>query len=109
MVTISNRDEKMIIWSFMEELCDKYFYASENDITTDFNINEFCNMGIFSKYLLRTGVQGVNGSSGGAHILDTLKKYAELEGFIKIDGYIVQLTEKGIAERQKSHRDWDGI
>jgi hypothetical protein len=41
--------------------------------------------------------------------LDTLKKYAELEGFIKIDGYIVQLTEKGIAERQKSHRDWDGI
>jgi hypothetical protein len=51
MVTISNRDEKMIIWSFMEELCDKYFYASENNLTTDFNINEFCNMDIFSKYL----------------------------------------------------------
>ena len=46
----------------MEELCDKYFYASENNLTTDFNINEFCNMDIFSKYLLRTGVQGVNGS-----------------------------------------------
>jgi len=93
----------------MEELCDEYFYASENNLTTSFNIKDFCNMNIFSKYLLRRGVKGVNGSSGGALVLDTLKKYAEMKGFIKIDGDIFRLTEKGIAERQQSHRDWDGI
>ena len=108
MVTISNRDEKMIIWSFMEELCDKYLYASENNLTTEFNIQVFRNMDIFRKYLLRRGVKGVKGSSGGALVLDTLKQYAETKGFIKIDGDILRLTEKGIAERQQSHRDWDG-
>ena len=47
MVTISNRDKEMIIWNFMEELCDKYLYASENNLPPDFNIKDFCNMNIF--------------------------------------------------------------
>ena len=73
MVTISNRDKEMIIWNFMEELCDKYLCASENNLPADFNIKDFCNMNIFSKYLLRRGVSGVNGSSGDALVLVTLK------------------------------------
>ena len=76
MVTISNRDKEMIIWNFMEELCDKHLYASENNLPTDFNINDFCNMNIFSKYLLRRGLSGLIGSSGDALLLVTLKKYA---------------------------------
>lgn len=30
MPTISNRDRKLIIWNFMEELCDKNENAIEN-------------------------------------------------------------------------------
>ena len=109
MVTISNRDKEMIIWNFMEELCDKYLYASENNLPADFNIKDFRNMNIFSKYLLRRGVSGVNGSSGDALVLVTLKKYAESKGLITVEGDIIALTEKGMAERHKIHRDWDGI
>lgn len=29
-------------------------------------------------------------------VLDTLKKYAEKEGLVKIEGYIIRLTEKKI-------------
>jgi hypothetical protein len=109
MVTISNRDKEMIIWNFMEELCDKYLYASENNLPTDFNVKDFRNMNIFSKYLVRRGVSGVNGSSGDALVLVTLKKYAEIKGLITVEGDIIALTEKGISERHKIHRDWDGI
>lgn len=93
----------------MEELCEKYLYANENNLTTAFNIKDFCNMDIFRKYLLRRGVSGVNGSSGDALVLVTLKKYAESKGLITVEGDTVALTEKGIAERHKIHRDWDGI
>jgi hypothetical protein len=107
MRTISNRDKKIIIWSFMEELCDKYLHASENNLPTYFNVKDFCNVGILARYLLRIDVTDLNGSSGGALILDTLSKYAERKGFIKVEGDILKLTENGIAERKKSRRGWD--
>jgi hypothetical protein len=44
MVTISNRDKNMIIWNFMEELCDKDQNASENNLPTDFKLKDFYNM-----------------------------------------------------------------
>lgn len=40
-------------------------------------------------------------------VLDTLRKYAEKEGLVKIEGYIIRLTEKGLDECQKSSSDWD--
>ena len=56
MVTISNRDKNMIIWNFMEELCDKDQNASENNLPTDFKLKDFYNMDLLSKYLLHIGV-----------------------------------------------------
>ena len=44
MVTISNRDKNMIIWNFMEELCDKDQNANENNLPTDFKLKDFYNM-----------------------------------------------------------------
>ena len=41
MVTISNHDKNMIIWNFMEELCDKDQNASENNLPTDFKLKDF--------------------------------------------------------------------
>ena len=108
MVIISNRDEKMIVWCFMEELCDKYMFASENNHSTHFNIKDFCNMGIFRNYLVRREVQGTNGSSGAELVSEILRKYEAMKGFITIDGDILTLTQKGLAERLEAHRDWDG-
>ncbi len=104
MVTISNRDKKMIIWNFMEELCDKHQGASENNNATYFNFNDFYNIGLFNKYLSRIDV---NGSYSETVVLDTLRRYAEKKGFIKIEEDVVRLTEKGLDECQESTRDWD--
>lgn len=109
MAIISNRDKKMITWSFMEELCDKHMYASENNLSIDFNLSDFFNFGIFTRYLLRKNVQGIDGSSGPSLVLNTLKDYAKRKGLIKVEGDILRLTQKGITERQKIHRDWDGF
>ena len=32
LVTVSNRDRKLVIWNFMEELCEYYQYAVANKI-----------------------------------------------------------------------------
>ncbi len=73
MVTISNRDKNMIIWNFMEELCDKDQNTSENNLPTDFKLKDFYNMYLLSKYLLRIGVS-VDKSASDSLVLDTLKK-----------------------------------
>ena len=56
MVAISDRERKMIIWNFMEELCDKNQSAVDFNLPTDFNLKDFYNMKLFSKYLVRIGV-----------------------------------------------------
>lgn len=56
MVAISDREKKMIIWNFMEELCDKNQSAVDFNLPTDFNLNDFYNMKLFSKYLVRIDV-----------------------------------------------------
>lgn len=88
----------------MEELCDKHQNASENNITTHFNFSDFYNVGLFNKYLSRIGV---NGSSSETVVLDTLRRYSEKKGFVKIEKDVVKLTEKGLAECQECTRDWD--
>jgi hypothetical protein len=109
MVIISSRDKKMITWSFMEELCDKHMYASENNLSTDFNLGDFFNFGIFTRYLMRKNIRDIDGSSGPSLVLNTLKEYAKNKGLISLEGGILRLTHKGITERQKIHRDWDGF
>jgi hypothetical protein len=39
MATLTNRDKSMIIWNFMEELCDKHQNARENNLPTGSILN----------------------------------------------------------------------
>ena len=106
MVAIIDRDRKMIICKFMEELCDKHQIATENNLPTDFKFKDFYNIDLFNKYLLNIGLRA-SPSEIRKLVLDTLRKYAEEEGFVKIDENIVTLTEKGILKCQGSSRSWD--
>ncbi len=90
----------------MEELCDKNQNAIENNLPIDFNFKDFYYFGLFNKYLSRIGLR-TSSVEIVVLVLDTLRKYAENEGFIKIEGDTIRLTEKGLAECQKSNRDWD--
>ena len=90
----------------MEELCDKHQSAMENNLPTDFKFKDFYSIDLFSKYLLNIGLRA-SPSEIRKLVLDTLRKYAEEEGFVKIDENIVTLTEKGILKCQGSSRSWD--
>lgn len=50
-VTVSNRDKKLIIWNFMEELWENHQYAVENKLDTEFKFMDFYNVGLLSQYL----------------------------------------------------------
>ncbi len=106
MVVISNRDKKMIISNFMEELYDKYQNANKKDLPTDFNFRDFYNIGLFNKYLSRIGLRASR-IEIAVLVIDTLIEYAEKKGFLEIEGNIVRLTKKGLVESQKFSRDWD--
>jgi hypothetical protein len=106
MVAIIDRDRKMIICKFMEELCDKHQSAMENNLPTDFKFKDFYSIDLFSKYLLNIGLRA-SPSEIRKLVLDALRKYAEEEGFVKIDENIVTLTEKGLLKCQGSSRSWD--
>jgi hypothetical protein len=105
MVGISNRDKKMIISNFMEELCGKHQNANKDNLPTEFNLKDLYSIGLFNKYLSSIGLRA---SSVGIAILvlDTLREYAK-KGFLEIEGEIVRLTKKGLLETQKLNRDWD--
>jgi hypothetical protein len=96
----------MIICKFMEELCDKHQSAMENNLPTDFKFKDFYSIDLFSKYLLNIGLRA-SPSEIRKLVLDALRKYAEEEGFVKIDENIVTLTEKGLLKCQGSSRSWD--
>ena len=106
MVDITDRDKKMIISNFMEELCDKHQIAKKNNLPHEFNLKDFYNIGLFNKYLSRIGLRT---SSVGIAILvlDTLSEYAKKKGLLEIEGNIVRLTRKGLIETSKLFRDWD--
>jgi len=101
--TPPNRDKKMIIWNFMEELCRKHKDAISNGRQPSFNLADFEKINLFEGYVSRAGVIGSN--SDGA-ILDALLEY-EQRGYYKIENDIVNLTESGIAECRKPVHDWD--
>ena len=102
-VTAPNRDKKLIIWNFMEELCENHQNAVENKLDTEFKIMDFYNIGLLSQYLKETGVDGLPDKIVG----DTLKEYANETGNIKIKGNTVELTKKGLIECQKPKHEWD--
>ena len=101
-ITPPNRDKKMIIWNFMEELCRKHKDAINYGRQPSFNLADFEKIKLFEGYVSRAGVIGSNSDSA---ILDALLEY-EQRGYYKIENDIVNLTERGIAECRKPVHDW---
>lgn len=103
LVIVSNRDKKLIIWNFMEELWENYQNAIENKLDTQFKFLDFYNIGLPTQYLKEEGVE----TSPDKVVVDTLKEYAKKTGYIYIKDNTVRLTKKGLDECQKPKHDWD--
>jgi len=58
-VTVSERDKKIIIWNFMEELCENHQNAVKNKFDSEFKFMNFHNIGLLSRYLKKTGIEGL--------------------------------------------------
>ena len=102
-VTAPNRDKKLIIWNFMEELWENHQNAIENKLDTEFKIMDFYNVGLLSQYLKETGVDGLPDKI----VADTLKVYENETGNIEIKDNMVKLTKKGLIECEKPKHEWD--
>jgi hypothetical protein len=103
LLIVSNRDKKLIIWNFMEELWENYQNAIENKLDTQFKFMDFYNVGLLTQYLKEEGVE----ASPDKVVVDTLKEYAKKTGYIDIKDNTVMLTKKGLDECQKPKHDWD--
>ena len=103
LLIVSNRDKKLIIWNFMEELWENYQNAIENKLDTQFKFMDFYNIGLLTQYLKEEGVE----TSPGKVVVDTLKEYAKKTGYIDIKDNTVRLTKKGLDECHKPKHDWD--
>ncbi|MEP6575703.1 MAG: hypothetical protein ABJB85_04675 [Nitrososphaerota archaeon] len=103
MLIVSNRDKKLIIWNFMEELWKNYQNAIENKLDTQFKFMDFYNVCLLTQYLKEEGVE----ASPDKVVVDTLKEYAKKTGYIDIKDNTVRLTKKGLDECQKPKHDWD--
>jgi hypothetical protein len=103
LVTVPNRDKKLIIWNFMEELWENYQNALENNLNREFKFMDFYNFGLLIQYLKENGID----ESTDKTVIDTLKEYANETGNIKIKGNTVELTKKGLIECQKPKHEWD--
>jgi hypothetical protein len=103
LLIVSNRDKKLIIWNFMEELWENYKNAIENKLDTQFKFLDFYNIGLLTQYLKEEGVE----TSPDKVVVDTLKEYAKKTGYIDIKDNTVRLTKKGLDECHKPKHDWD--
>jgi hypothetical protein len=103
LLIVSNRDKKLIIWNFMEELWENYQNAIENKLDTQFKFMDFYNVGLLTRYLKEEGVETLSDKV----VVDTLKEYAKKTGYIDIKHDTVRLTKKGLDECQKPKHDWD--
>jgi len=90
LLIVSNRDKKLIIWNFMEELWENYQNAIENKLDTQFKFLDFYNIGLLTQYLKEEGVE----TSPDKVVVDTLKEYAKKTGYIDIKDSTVRLTKK---------------
>lgn len=96
LLSVSNRDKKVIVWNFMEELWENYRNAIENDLSTRFKYMDFFNLWQLDDYF-----------SQKETVLDIIKRYAKEKGYIKLNGDTVTLTRKGLRECQKPIHDLD--
>jgi len=103
LLIVSNRDKKLIIWNFMEELWENHQNAIENKLDTQFKFLDFYNIGLLTQYLKEEGVE----TSPDKVVVDTLKEYAKKTGYIDIKDNTVRLTKKGLDECHKPKHDWD--
>lgn len=104
LVTIANRDKKMIIWNFMEELWKYYQNAIEKGLSTKFYFKDFNFIGTLDEYLCNVGVRE---SVSDIVIWEILNDYASDKGYFQMDKDSVTLTNKGVSECQKPLHDWD--
>jgi len=102
LITLPNRDKKMIIWNFMEELCTKHHEAINDGRQPTFHLTDFEYIKLFETYVSRAGLIASNNDSA---ILDALFEY-EQRGYYKIENDIVNLTQSGKAECRKPVQDW---
>jgi hypothetical protein len=102
-VTVSDRDKKIINWNLMEELWENHQNAVKNKLDTEFKFMDFYNVGLLSRYLKKTGVEGLPKKI----VADTLKLYGNETGNIEIKGNRLKLTKKGLIECQKPKHEWD--
>ena len=99
--TVADRDKKIIIWNFMEELWENHQNAVKDKLATEFKFMDFHNVGLLSQYLKKIGVEGLSEKI----VADTLKEYGNETGNIKDN--MVKLTKKGLIECQKPKHEWD--
>jgi hypothetical protein len=95
LVDVPEKQRKLIIWNFMEELLENYQNATENNLPLIFNIKDF-----FSFGLLKDGFSEHDK-------LNVVKTYAKESGFIKFKDNKITLTKKGQSEAKKSRHSWD--
>ena len=101
--TVADRDKKIIIWNFMEELWENHQYAVKDKLDTEFKLMDFYNVGLLSQYLKKIGVEGFSDKI----VADTLKEYGNETGNIEIKDNMVMFTKKGLIECQKPKHEWD--
>ena len=104
LITIANRDKKMIIWNFMEELWKNYKNAADNGIPATFYLNDFSFVRTLDKFLRRNGVRE---SLTDTVIWEIIKDYALDKQYFEMSEDSVNLTRKGLIECQKPLHDWD--
>ena len=67
-VTAPNRDKKLIIWNFMEELWEKHQNAIENKLDTEFKIMDLYNVGLIMEMEMTPSNWGrIDRSRKGSH------------------------------------------
>jgi hypothetical protein len=104
LITITNRDKKMIIWNFMEELWNKDKNAVGNGLPTRFYLKDFNFVRTLDKFLCRNGVRE---SLTDTIIWEIIKDYALDKRYFEMSESSVILTSEGIIECQKPVHDWD--
>jgi hypothetical protein len=92
---IPNRDKKILIWNFMEELVNKHQAALTTNYWPVFEIQSFESIRL--PILEQTN----------QFILRTLHEYEDRKGFFQIQGESVSLTEKGLVNIKNLRHDWD--
>lgn len=92
---IPNRDKKILVWNFMEELVNKHQAAMTNNPWPVFEFQSFESIAL-------PIIEQTN-----QFVLRTLHEYEDRKGFLQIQGGSVSLTEKGLVNIKNLRHDWD--